>query len=291
MNDQPWVTRASPVELWRIFSPSLTKQLIAVPGAPDVRPVLSRMLLKCGGPRNLRVGEVYEQVFAHLSNGRASEYVYKNALLQRSVLSRHGSKRSRVFFEFRAGKSKLDALVALDSMHAYEIKTDLDHFRRLPTQIADYQQRFAYVSVLTSARGATRLEAQLPTTVGIAILSKRGCFETVRDASRNVAHLRADSILECLRRSEYLKVVRAFGFHDLDFPNTLVHRESMKFSLGLDPVVVHEATLGVLKERKRGLTVKALASLPLFVRAAAVSSRHGDEDIAVLLGNLARKVN
>jgi hypothetical protein len=176
-------------------------------------------------------------------------------------------------------------------MHAYEIKTDLDHFRRLPTQIADYQQRFAYVSVLTSARGATRLEAQLPTAVGIAFLSKRGCFEVVRDASLHVAHLRPDSILECLRRSEYLKVVRAFGFYDLDFPNTLVHRESMKFSLGLDPVVVHEATLGVLKERKRALTVNALASLPLYVRAAAASSRCGDKDIAVLLGNLARKVN
>ncbi|GAB3092606.1 hypothetical protein GCM10027159_07400 [Lysobacter terrae] len=176
-------------------------------------------------------------------------------------------------------------------MHAYEIKTDLDHFRRLSTQIADYQRRFSHVWLLSSERQAARLEAQIGPDVGIAYMSRRRTFEVVRAASRYTLQLRAELILECLRRSEYLKVLREFGFSDSGIPNTLVFREAMNFSKALDPVLVHEATLATLKERPNALSVGALSELPLYMRAAAVASRCSDDDVEVLLGNLARRVN
>lgn len=291
MADHSWVEDASSKELWKIFSPTAVKELAKSPGGGRARALLRELLLKHGGPKNPRMADVYEVVFAHLSRNQPAEYFYKNVVLQRSLLSRHGSKHSRVFFEFRAGKSKLDALIVHDSMHAYEIKTELDHFRRLPTQIADYQQRFSHVWLLSSERQVVRLESQVPESVGIAYVSSRRTFEIVREASRNTAQLRADSILECLRRSEYLKVVREFGFSDADIPNTLVFREAMRFAAQLDPEMVHDATLARLKERPHALSVSALARLPLYIRAAAVASHCSDEDVRVLLGNLASKVS
>ncbi|MGN6383084.1 MAG: sce7726 family protein [Dyella sp.] len=256
-----------------------------------VRTQLSELLVKCGGPKRIRVSEVYEAAFAHLSRNQPAEYFYKNALLQRNVLSRYGSKRARVFFEFRAGKSKLDALVVRESMHAYEIKTDLDHFRRLPTQIADYQLRFAHVWLLASEKQAARLEAQVPASVGIAFMSPRRTFEVARAASLHTSQLRSESILECLRRSEYLRVVREFGFSDSGVPNTLVFRRAMDFSRRLDPLQVHEATLTALKARSSALSAASLARLPLYMRAAAVASSCGDKQIETLLANLAKRVN
>lgn len=291
MTDQSWVEDVPSRELWRIFAPAVIKELAGISEGRGFRNLLKELLSKHGGPKNLRVSEVYEAAFAHLSQNQPAEYFYKNAVLQRSMLSRHGSKRSRVFFEFRAGKSKLDALIACDSLHAYEIKTELDHFRRLPTQIADYQKRFAHVWLLSSEKQAARLEKQVPTEVGIAYMSTRRKFEIVRQASVNVRQLQSDLILECLRRSEYLDVVREFGFSDTDIPNTLVFRKAMIFSRSLDPERVHEATLARLKERPKALSVNVLANLPLCIRAAAVASHCSDEDVDVLLSNLARKVN
>lgn len=291
MTGHAWVEEASSSQLWGIFKPSVIKGLSHTTGWREVRSYLNRLLLEHGGPKSARVSDVYEAAFTHLSRNQPAEYFYKNAVLQRNVLSRHGSKRSRVFFEFRAGSSKLDALIARDSMHAYEIKTELDHFRRLPTQISDYEQRFAYVWILSSEKQAARLEVQIPLTIGIAYMSSRRTFEIVREASRNTSQLRATSILECLRRSEYLKVLEEFGFSGAGLPNTAVFKEAMKFSSNLDPEYVHEATLARLKERPNALSVSALARLPLYIRAAAVAARCGDDDVEMLLENLAHKVH
>lgn len=291
MTDHSWVEDVPSRELWKIFAPTAIKELAGISDGRRLQNLLKQLLLTRDAPKNPRVSEVYEAAFGHLSQHQPAEYFYKNAVLQRSLLSRHGSKRSRVFFEFRAGKSKLDALIAHDSMHAYEIKTELDHFRRLPTQIADYQQRFAHVWLLSSEKQAVRLENQVPVEVGIAYMSPRRKFAIVREACANVGQLQSDSILECLRRSEYLDVVREFGFSDQGIPNTLVFREAMRFSRSLDPEQVHAATLAKLKERPKALSVSALANLPLCIRAAAVAAHCSDADVDVLLGNLASKVN
>jgi hypothetical protein len=290
MTDQSWIESVSSNELWKLFKPSIVADLANVDGGRGAQALIGRLLSQHQGPSKSCISDVYKAAFAHLSRNQPAEYFYKNALLQRNVLSKHGSKRSRVFFEFRAGKSKLDALVVRDSMHAYEIKTELDHFRRLPTQVSDYQRRFSHVWILSSERQVLRLEKEVPVCVGIAYMSRRRTFEVVRVASRNVEQLRAESILECLRRHEYLKVLREFGFSASNIPNTLVFREAMSFSSKLDPILVHEATLERLKERSRSLSTAALTRLPLYIRAAAVAAHCGDEDVEVLLRNLTSRV-
>ena len=290
MTDQFWIEGVSSNDLWKLFKPSVVADLANAGGGRSAQILIGRLLSRQQQALKPSVSDVYSAAFDYLSRNQPAEYFYKNAILQRSILSRYGSKRSRDFFEFRAGGSKLDALVVRDSMHAYEIKTELDHFRRLPTQISDYQRRFSHVWILSSERQALRLEKEVPVCVGIAYMSRRRTFEVVRTASRSTDKLQAGLILECLRRHEYLKVLRDFGFSDSGIPNTLVFREAMNFSSKLDPVLVHEATLDRLKERSRALSTAALTRLPLYIRAAAVASHFGDEDVEIFLKNLSNRV-
>jgi len=221
------------------------------------------------------------------------EYFYKYAVLQKHVLSKSGSKRARVFFEFRAGRSKLDSLVARESLHAVEIKTDLDHFRRLPTQIHDYRRRFAHVWIFASERNAYKLEADksLPSSVGIAFMSRRLTFSVIREAARDVSLLNSKDILECLQRSEYLEILRERGFDASGIPNTLLFSEAMQFAERLDPELVHEATLAQLKGRAHGVSAPALMRIPRYIRAAVVAAGCDDIEVEHLLVNLGKKVS
>lgn len=291
MTAQQWVERVSPTKLWKIFSPAVFGGLAVAGRVVASRLILGQLLQEGRGPKNPRVLEVYDSVYDFLSKNQPAEYFYKNALLQRSLLSRHGSRRSRVMFEFRAGGSKLDALVVRDSMHAYEIKTELDHFRRLPTQISDYKTRFANVWILSSARQAAALERSTDRSVGLAFVSSRHVFEVVREASRDTSKLKSDSILESLRRSEYVSVIRKFGFSEVGVPNTLLFSEAMKFSRNLDPELVHEETLARLRLRLDGMSAVNLSKLPMSVRAAAVVSKCSDSATEFLLSSLNGRVN
>ena len=277
-------------ELWRLFSSSTVRDLANVNGGEVARSLITKIDLPQRSLRKARLSDVYESVFMQLMRKKPPEYAYKNALLQRNIFGKAGSKRARVFFEFRAGTSKLDALVARESMHAFEIKTEFDHFRRLPGQLSDYTQRFAHVWVFVSERHASRIEAQVGSDIGVAFMTAKHTFEVIREASRQVKNLRSEKILECLRRSEYLDIVKEFGFQEIEIPNTRLFGEAMRFASKLNPQVVHEATLAQLRGRMRGLSARTLATIPLYLRAAVVAANLGDSDVGELLQNLDSRV-
>lgn len=283
-----WLQSIPPHHLLRLFSTPFVRDMARLAGGQKSH-VLLRSLASHRDLRGVTLREVYSAAFKRLESSPA-EYIYKNALVQRNVLSKNGSKRSKVFFEFRAGQSKLDALVARESIHAFEIKTELDHFRRLSTQIADYTRRFAHVWVFASERHASRAEREVPLNVGIALMSKKRTFDVVRDASRSVMCLQSDKILECLRRAEYLEVLGEFGFEAKNVPNTKVFSAAMEYARRLDPELIHEATLAQLKGRIHGPSAKSLSALPLSLRAAVVAARCDDSDVAIVLANLESKV-
>lgn len=291
MTARLWVERVSPVRLWRIFSPTVFGKFAMPETAETSRAQIREMLRDGDGPKNPRLSEVYEAAYEFLSRNQPAEYFYKNALLQRSLLSRHGSRSSRVLFEFRTGGSKLDALVIRESMHAYEIKTELDHFRRLPTQIADYKTRFANVWVLSSGRKIAGLERSVDKSVGLACVSSRHVFSIVREAECDFSRLKSDNILECLRRSEYLSVLRKFGFSEAGMPNTVLFGEAMRFSRTLNPELVHREALLCLLQRNDSVSAGLLGGLPLAVRAAALMSGLKDVDVSCLQGVLRSRVN
>lgn len=285
-----WLDSVPAKTLWRLFS-SATIKALASRETPDVVRELIARNSPVRAPATWRLDRLYESAYSFLSEDRPAEYFYKTALLQKNVLGRGGSRRTRVFFEFRAGGSKLDALVISDhSMHALEIKTDLDHFRRLSSQIADYQSRFSHVWVYSSERHVAALLNSVADEVGVAFLSKARRFEVVREPRRFVDRLESRHILESLQRSEYLDVLKIFGFEPGSLPNTMIFSEAMRFAAHLNPEEVHEATMLQLKRRSQASSMTSLARLPFYLRAGTLAARCGEDEIDALLRVMSKRI-
>ena len=89
------------------------------------------------------IGEIYE----HLDENYRNEYFYKNTLLNKLLLGKHSLRTTTALTEVPIAHSKADFVLVNGKAVVYEIKTELDNFDRLNTQIADYYKAFSYVSV------------------------------------------------------------------------------------------------------------------------------------------------
>lgn len=76
-------------------------------------------------------------------------------------------------FELPIGKSRVDMCKVNGHSAAYEIKTDLDSFYRLESQLADYFDVFETVYVVTSENRWNELPDYVPTECGIYSYRKR----------------------------------------------------------------------------------------------------------------------
>jgi hypothetical protein len=194
--------RISSGTLVRYFSTRVLRDLAAPSGGELFRVMAERDGLFGILPLGATLEEFYDAALVALIRQDRSEYVYKNAIAQKILLGRHSVKTTALLFEFKSGRSKLDALLLNGSSNAYEIKTSKDELRRLETQIPDYQERFEHVWVLSSDRHLQRLKAILPREIGIAVLSDRYRISTVRKAGRRVKFLRSQAMFESMRRDE-----------------------------------------------------------------------------------------
>jgi hypothetical protein len=277
-------------ELWRLFSSSSVRDLVSDRGGAHAKRILEAAATSKKNLVGAKFDSLYSQAFRYLAKNQPAEYFYKNAILQRFLISRNGSNNAKILFEFRVGNSKLDALVLNESLHAFEIKTARDHPNRLPNQIEDYTRRFAHVWVVSDERQANKFEKQLDHEIGIAFVSPRHSFNIVRKATRNTLNLKSEKILGSLRQQEYLAILREYGFSSNNIPNTKLYSQAMKFAERLDPELVHEATMSQLKSRQFALSVTSLRKIPLHLRAASVLAHLSENDVAILLKNLSKHV-
>jgi hypothetical protein len=227
-------------------------------------------------------------VHRYLQTERQLEYVFRTAIVGRFLTGKQAAKGARIYFEFRAGNSKLDALVVDSSSHAVEIKTEFDELRRLSTQLEAYRERFVSVWVFCSPKHIEKVGA-MEDSVGIATLGRSGSFEVYRPARRAWGKLNSVRILESLRRSEYLSILEAHGFESLGIPNTKIHSAAMRYAEGIDPRKIHKGMLGVLKARAGQLRRADLIRLPRELRAAALLSGLSPEESGRLAENVTRE--
>ncbi|WP_245780719.1 sce7726 family protein [Gracilibacillus orientalis] len=79
-------------------------------------------------------------------------------------------------------KSKADFILINGKAVVYEIKTELDTFERLNSQINDYFRAFDHVCVVTSESQYKKAEKKLKDSkVGICVLTKRNTIRTRKE--------------------------------------------------------------------------------------------------------------
>ena len=86
-------------------------------------------------------GDYLEKIYLSLALMYRSEYVFKNALVNR-IISNNKNRNITIFNEFKVGNSIADVATFNGKSCVYEIKTELDSPKRLTSQSEDYFKFF-----------------------------------------------------------------------------------------------------------------------------------------------------
>lgn len=261
------------VALARIFSPSIYKEL-AAKGRSSALARLAYQSALVHKKVDSSVGELFERAFRALrKEDNRSEYVYKSALAQKTVLGVHNLNTAALLSEFRAGSSKADIVVVNGTTTVYEVKSERDKLERLPGQIADYLSVFGRVNVILAEKHLRNAEQILPSSVGILRLTKRNQISTLREARDNVENLVSSAIFQSLSVKEASAIITDIGMEIPNVPNTLLYSKLSKIFDSLPADVVHKAFVKVLKRTRSQQSLKGFVeSLPSSLRATALTT-------------------
>lgn len=222
-----------------------------------------------------------------LSRHYRNDLVYRKAVLGQMISWADGV----LLPEFRAGRSIVDYLAVSESLHAVEIKSDLDNTSRLYSQLHDYRKIAPLVSLMASKRVVERVLAITEfQSIGLHWLDANGRVETLREARFSRDLLDSEVLMRSLRRAEYLGVLSGLGSSVPDLPNTRVFSYALEASRSLDPLIFHNAVAEQLKGRKLRAGRSLIARLPEPVRPAVLKLDPTRQQVSTLQDWLSQEV-
>lgn len=232
------------------------------------REVARRVEEAVPGAADMSLGDALDSALRIMVKQYRNEYVFKNSLVDRIVFGRHNPRTASALLELRAGSSIADVVIVNGTSTAYEIKTDLDDFSRLPTQIRCYEKSFERVVVVTSPRLAPRVLAAVPDHVGVSALSNRGSLSEMRAPAPGIGRLSQTGLFGLLHRQEILNILRHTRGYEIDVPPARLWQRTRDLFLGLGVEIAHVEVVDQL--RARGIRAAGTAGLmPRCLRAMA----------------------
>lgn len=157
------------------------------------------------------ISEIYEKLNKEYRN----EYFYKNTLLNKILVDQHKIDSTVALTEIPIANSIVDMLMINGVAKVYEIKTELDTFNRLYTQISDYYKAFDHVSIVTSVDKIQKLEKILneiyiqsfEKNIGLFVINEKSELITIRKPTSYNQLLDKKTIFNILRKKEYEKLL------------------------------------------------------------------------------------
>lgn len=243
----------------RFFSRNTFKELIKERTEEPYATAIKRYLIDSEDKNNQQlISEIYQE----LGNNYRNEYFYKNTILNKLLLGVHSLKTTTALTEVPVSKSKADFILINGKAVVYEIKTELDNFERLETQLNDYYKAFNYVSVVTCESNFQAIEKKLLNTpVGIYLLTYRNSLSKKKKPAEYNSSLDLNIIFKILRKSEYEAILLN---HYGQLPNVSqfkYYSACRQLFCQIDTRVAHKLFIKELKKRNR-IDVDLYATVP-----------------------------
>ncbi len=221
-----------------------------------------------------KLADLFDAVYETLTSNYRCEYVYKNILANFLFNERHLSvQEASLLTELSAAGSIADAVVANGTTTAYEIKTDLDSFARLPVQLESYHQVFENVYVVVSESLVSRIKKIIRGDTGVIVLTRDNLLVTEREAVSNLDGLNVLSMFDTLRQKEYRLIIETEFGDTKDVRPAAIHLHCRTRAEQLNPVLFHSYFVEALKSRtSRNDTVECVIESPTALRALILSS-------------------
>lgn len=109
--------------------------------------------------------------------------------------------------------TRIDLAVVNGSLHGFEIKSDVDTLRRLPSQRDSYNALFDQITLVAASRHVKTASAIIPGWWGVAIASRTGRRVDIEWARTPSDNPEPDSatVVKLLRRNEIERIVVEVG--------------------------------------------------------------------------------
>ncbi|MBU7008027.1 sce7726 family protein [Phosphitispora fastidiosa] len=243
----------------RVFSRNTFKELIEEHTVETYAIAIKRYI---NDPYDKNNQQLISEIYQELNKKYRNEYFYKNTLLNKLLLGIHSPRTTTALTEVPVSKSKADFILINGKAIVYEIKTELDNFERLETQLNDYYKAFNHVAVVTCESNYPTLEKLLlDTSVGIYVLTSRNSLSNKKRALENNSYLDLNIVFKILRKHEYENVLLSCYGSLPDVSQFKYYSACRKMFCQIDTSLAYELFLKELKNRNR-IDVSSYATIP-----------------------------
>lgn len=209
------------------------------------------------------------EIYSYMSDEYRNEYFYQNTLLNKLLLGKHSVNTTTALTQIPISKSKADFILINGKAVVYEIKTALDTFERLNTQVRDYYKAFNHVCVVTSEQQFDHAcEILKNTNVGIYCLTSQETLSKTkrREPIVDNSHLDYTTIFKILHKSEYENIIiQYFG----ELPKTsqvFYYEECLKRFSEIPIIDAYAMFLKELKKRNK-IEISNLNKVPYEIKS------------------------
>lgn len=271
-----------------LFAPSTLKSLLNNGEDAPHQKLIESLQVELGLSTSSTLSETINKTYSVLRReGNRTDYVYRNAIIDKVVIGRHSINTATPIQEFRVGSSLADLVVLNGTSTVYEIKSERDTLRRLAKQIENYSKVFERTYVVTSATRLHSLERDLPDHVGIITLSRDYTLQTVREATTNWELIDTIAISRTMTIPEACAVLKQLNTPIPNVPNMLIRRAIDDAFKRLDAQNCSRAFASTLKISRRPRVTQAdINQVPRPLRSFALSHLRNAGELMTLLEQL-----
>lgn len=236
-------------------------------------------------------GALISEIYEFMSKTYRNEYFYQNTLLNKLLLGKHSIRTTTALKQIPISKSKADLILINGKAVVYEIKTELDKFDRLDTQLKDYYKAFNCVCVVSSENLYERAVKILKNSpVGIYVLTQQNTISSKLRKEPIVDNSNLDHtiIFKVLHKYEYESILlQYFG----ELPNTsqvFYYDECLKYFTQIPILEAYSMALKQLKNRNK-ISISEFEKVPYELKSLVYFSKHSESDWKALEGFLNKK--
>ncbi len=234
--------------LSHIFTPANFNRIVRKNDSANTLARINKHLHLSDSTNNL---DIIKFIYKELSAKYKSEYLYKNALLNKLLLGKYSVNTTTVLNEFKIGKSIADFVLLNGNAKVFEIKTEYDSLIKLNKQLNDYIQFANEVYIVTGTKFVNKLLSDYNnTSIGIIEFTEHNTLKELQPAKKNNLAFNHKTIFNTLRKKEYLEIIQTHYNYIPDVPNTKIYGESLKLAKEIDIIDFQKMAYQKLRNRK-----------------------------------------
>lgn len=194
--------------------------------------------------------EIIRKIYKYMSKNYRNEYFYQNTMLNKLLLGRHSLNTTTALTQIPIGKSKADFIIVNGKAIVYEIKTELDSFERLSSQLEDYYKAFNHVCVVTCKSNFEKINKLLEDSpVGICILSDKNTLQFPKKPIEYNSKLSYEALFKIMRKGEFEEIIYSYYKGLPEVTPVFYYDECFKLFSGIPMPVLYQRVLIQLKKR------------------------------------------